>query len=78
MLRGILPDPYYHHYSCFVASIGMLLEAHITSESLEKANALLLETFCRKMSDLYGEYEYNNNVIVQCHVPYIQRYFMIT
>lgn len=45
------------HYSCFVASIGMLLEAHITSESLEKANALL-ETFCRKMSDLYGEYEY--------------------
>ena len=57
MLHGILPDPYYHHYSCFVASIGMLLEAHITSESLEKANALL-ETFCRKMSDLYGEYEY--------------------
>ena len=76
VLHGILPDPYYHHYSCFVASIGMLLEAHITSESLEKANALL-ETFCRKMSDLYGEYEYNNNII---HVPgpYIQRCFIIT
>ena len=54
VLSGILPEPYYQHYSCFVATIGMLLEAHITREDLEKANDLL-ETFCRKMSDLYGE-----------------------
>ena len=54
VLHGILPPTYYHHYSCLVAAIGMLLETQLTRVIIDRAN-ILLSDFCCKMSDLYGE-----------------------
>ena len=54
VLQGILPPTYYHHYSCLVAAIGMLLETQLTRMTIDRAN-VLLNNFCCKMSDLYGK-----------------------
>ena len=54
VLQGILPSAYYHHYSCLVAAVGMLLGTQLTSETIDRAN-VLLNNFCLKMSNLYGE-----------------------
>jgi hypothetical protein len=54
VLQGVLPSTYYHHYSCLVAAIGMLLGTQLTRETIDRAD-ILLNNFCRKMSDLYGE-----------------------
>ena len=51
ILQGILPSAYYHHYSCLVAAIGMLLGTQLTRETTR----ILLNNFCCKMSNLYGE-----------------------
>ena len=53
VLEGMLPDPYYKHYTYFVAAIGLLLKSDISTDELQTADDHL-ESFCQQMSDLYG------------------------
>ena len=55
MLHGILPDPYFTHYSLVVAAVHLLLSDTITEAMLNKAEQYL-NRFYEMFAALYGKY----------------------
>lgn len=54
VLEGVLPNPYYNHYSKLVAGIALLLEDSLTLQEVERAQGLLDE-FYKPIMDLCGK-----------------------
>ena len=54
ILEGLLPDPYFTHYSLLVAGMHILLGQSISFHSLQMAEKYLLR-FYEMRSPLYGE-----------------------
>lgn len=58
VLKGVLPNHYFLHYTLLVTAIAILVSDRITPEQLKLADELL-DNFCKLMPELYGEYILN-------------------
>lgn len=58
VLNGLLPEPYYTHYTLLVAAVHTLLSSSITQSALRRAE-VCLEKFCEKFAALYGNFKYD-------------------
>lgn len=63
VLKGVLPDHYFLHYTLLVTAIAILVSDRITPEQLKLADELL-DTFCKLMPELYGEYIYFSILVI--------------
>ena len=55
VLKGVLPNQYFIHYTLFVTAISILVSDQISLQKLQQADKLL-DNFCKLMPELYGEY----------------------
>ena len=55
MLKGVLPDYYFLHYTLLVTAIAILVSDRITPEQLKLAEELL-DNFCKLLPELYGKW----------------------
>lgn len=56
VLKGVLPDHYFLHYTMLVTAIAILVSDQISQQRLQQADELL-ENFCKLMPVLYGKYK---------------------
>lgn len=53
VLSGVLPEPFFTHYSLLVAGMHILLSDSVTEDSIHQAEVYLLR-FYQMYSTLYG------------------------
>ncbi|XP_068696424.1 uncharacterized protein [Montipora foliosa] len=56
VLKGVLPNQYFIHYTLLVTAISILVSDQISLQKLQQADKLL-DNFCKLMPELYGEYK---------------------
>ena len=64
VLKDVLPNQYFIHYTLFVTAISILVSDQISLQKLQQADKLL-DNFCKLMPELYGEY----TVPLKCKLP---------
>ena len=66
-LKGILTHKHYDCWLLFVKATSIICRRQITTQELDKADALLME-FCQAFQSLYGKEHYTINMHLHCHL----------